>query len=110
LDFQAKPESFREYSAKVKYIYILSFLKGTALDYFDSLLIEDLANEPRWLTNLEYFTEELYIYFGPYDQQAKAKIKLEQLVMKDNPKVAKFFVDFYRISAMLDHNKFALAD
>jgi Domain of unknown function (DUF4939) len=89
LNFRAKPESFRDDSAKIN--YILSLLKGTALDYFEPFLVEDLANEPGWLTNFEYFTKELYIYFGLYDQQAKAKIELEQLVMKDNHKATKFF-------------------
>jgi hypothetical protein len=42
------------------------------------------------------------------DQQAEAEIELEQLVMKDNHKVTKFFVDFYQISTMLDHNNSSL--
>jgi hypothetical protein len=106
LNFRAKPEYFRDDTAKVT--YVLSFLKEPALDYFEPFLVDDLANEPAWLTNFEYFTEELYIYFGPYDQQAEAEIELEQLVMKDNHKATKFFVDFYRISAMLDHNDSSL--
>jgi hypothetical protein len=106
LNFQAKPDSFRDSSAKVN--YILSFLKGMALDYFEPFLVDDPANAPEWLTNFEFFTEELYIYFGPYDQQAEAEIELKQMVMKDNHKVTKFFVNFYRISAMLDHNDSSL--
>jgi hypothetical protein len=91
-NFWAKPESFRDDAAK--FTYILSFLKEPALDYFEPFLVNDPVNEPAWLTNFEYFTEELYIYFGPYNQQAEAKIELEQLVMKDNHKATKFFVDF----------------
>jgi hypothetical protein len=106
LNFRAKLESFRDDTAKVN--YVLSFLKETTLNYFEPFLVDDPANEPEWLTNFEYFTEELYIYFGPYDQQAIAKIELEQLVMKDNHKATKFFVNFYRISAMLDHNDSSL--
>jgi hypothetical protein len=83
-------------------------LKDTVLDYFEPFLIDDPANKPAWLTNFELFTEELYIYFGPYDQQAEAEIELEQLVMKDNHKATKFFINFYRISAMLDHNDSSL--
>jgi hypothetical protein len=106
LNFRAKPEYFRDDTAKVT--YVLSFLKELALDYFKPFLIDDPANEPTWLTNFELFTEELYIYFGPYNQQAEAEIELEQLVMKDNHKVTKFFVEFYQISAMLDHNESSL--
>jgi hypothetical protein len=83
LNFRAKPESFRDDSAKVN--YVLSFLKGMALDYFEPFLVDDPGNEPKWLMNFEFFTEELYIYFGPYNQQAEAEIELEQLVMKGQP-------------------------
>jgi hypothetical protein len=93
LNFWAKPEYFRKDTAKVN--YVLSFLKGTALNYFEPFLVDDPANEPEWLTNFELFTEELYIYFGPYNQQAKAEIELKQLVMKDSHKAMKFFIDFY---------------
>jgi hypothetical protein len=79
-------------------------LKETALDYFEPFLVNNPANEPEWFTNFEYFTEELYIYFGPYNQQAEADIELEQLVMKGNHKATKFFINFYRISAMPNHN------
>jgi hypothetical protein len=92
LNFRAKPESFYDDSTKGN--YILSFLKGTALDYFEPFLIDDPANEPRWLTNFQYFTKELYIYCGPYNQQAEAEIELEQLMMKDNHKVTKFLLTF----------------
>jgi hypothetical protein len=88
LNFRAKPESFPDNAAKIN--YVLSILKGMALDYFEPFLTDDLANEPGWLTDFDYFTEELYIYFGPYDQQAEAELKLEQLVMKDNYKATSF--------------------
>ena len=48
------------------------------------------------------------INFSLYDQVANAKVELEQLVMKDNHKATKFFVDFYQISALLDYNNQAL--
>ena len=48
------------------------------------------------------------INFGPYDQVANAEIELEQLVMKDNHKATKFFIDFYWISTLLDYNNQAL--
>jgi hypothetical protein len=106
LKFRAKPEYLHDDTAKVN--YVLSFLKETALDYFEPFLIDDPVNEPTWLTNFELFTEELYIYFSPYDQQAKAKIELEQLVMKDNHKATKSFIKFYRISAMVDQDDSSL--
>jgi hypothetical protein len=106
LNFRAKPEYFCDDAVKVT--YVLFFLKEPALDYFEPLLINDTVNEPTWLTDFELLTEELYIYFCPYDQQAEAKIELEQLVMKDTYKATKFFIEFYRLSAMLDHNESSL--
>jgi hypothetical protein len=43
-NFWAKLESFSNDSAKVN--YVLSFLKETALNYFEPFLIDDPANEP----------------------------------------------------------------
>ena len=48
------------------------------------------------------------INFGLYDQVADAEVELKQLVMKDNHKATKFFVDFYQISTLLDYNNQAL--
>jgi hypothetical protein len=73
LNFRAKPESVPDDAAKVN--YVLSFLKGMALDYFKPLLTDDLANEPGWLMDFDYITEELYIYSGPYNQQAEAEVE-----------------------------------
>ena len=48
------------------------------------------------------------INFSLYDQVTDAKVELEQLVMKDNHKATKFFINFYHISALLDYNNQAL--
>jgi hypothetical protein len=105
LNFRAKPESFHDDEAKVT--YVLSFLKEPAIDFFEPFLVNNRV-EPAWLTDFELLTEELYINFGPYDQQAEAEIELEQLVMKDSHKATKFFVEFYQLSAMLNHNESSL--
>jgi hypothetical protein len=86
----------------------LSFLKDTALDYFEPYLVDDPADEPIWASDYSAFTDELYLYFGPYDQVADVKVELENLVMKDNHKATRFFVEFYRLAAMLQYNDSAL--
>ena len=106
LNFRSKPKSFRMEQSKVN--YSLSFLKGTALDYFEPYLADDPANEPTWLSDYKLYIEELLINFGPYDMMADAKIELEQLVMKDNHKATKFFVEFYRLTSLLEYNDKAL--
>ena len=93
LNFRSKPKSLQTEQLKVN--CSLSFLKGIALDYFEPYLADDPANEPAWLNDYELFVEELLIYFSPYNMMADGEVELEQLVMKDNHKATKFFIDFY---------------
>jgi hypothetical protein len=88
--------------------YALSFLKEPALEYFEPYLVDDAADEPLWVSDYTAFTEELYTYFGPYDQVTDAEVELENLVMKDNHKATRFFVEFYRLSSLLQYNNSAL--
>jgi hypothetical protein len=92
----------------MKVNYSLSFLKELALDYFEPYIIDDPADEPLWVSDYTAFMEELYLYFGPYDQVADAKVELENLVMKDNHKATRFLIEFYRLSSMLQYNNSAL--
>ena len=98
LNFQSKPKSFQTDQSKVN--YSLSFLKGTTLDYFEPYLADDPANKPAWLNDYELFIEELLINFSPYNMMADAEVELEQLVMKDNHKATKFFIDFYQLALL----------
>ena len=95
-------------SAKVN--YTVSFLRGTALDYFEPGLSAE--REPTWLPDFPLFRSELETHFGD------AEAELEQLIMKDNHKAVRFFVEFNRIishlsneyseSALLQHAYLAL--
>ena len=102
LNFRYKPKSFQTEQLKVN--YSLSFLKGTALDYFEPYLTDDPANEPTWLNDYELFVEELLINFGLYNMMANAEVELEQLIMKDNHKATKFFINFYQLTLLLQYN------
>jgi hypothetical protein len=106
LNFRARPQDFRDDSMKVN--YALSFLKEPALDYFEPYLLDDPTDEPLWVSDYTAFTEELYLYFGPYDQVANAEVELKNLVMKDNHKATRFFIEFYRLWSMLQYNDSAL--
>jgi hypothetical protein len=46
--------------------------------------------------------------FRPIDQVTNAEVELENLVMKDNHKATRFFIEFYRLSSMLQYNDLAL--
>jgi hypothetical protein len=100
LNFRARPQDFRHDSMKVNYALsflkepaldyfkepALDYFKDPALDYFEPYLVDDPADELLWVTDYTAFTEELYLYFSPYNQVADAKVELENLVMKDNHK------------------------
>jgi len=84
----SKPKSFQ-----TEVNYSLSFLKGTTFNYFEPYLTDYSVNEHVWLNDYELFVEELLINFSPYNMMAHAEVELEQLIMKDNHKTTKFFVD-----------------
>ena len=105
LNFRARPKAFQTENAKVN--YAMSFLKGTALDYFEPFL-DTPDDEPAWLEDYELFVEELLINFGPYDALADAEAELDALIMKDSHKVTRFFIDFFRLSMLCNYNDRAL--
>ena len=85
----------------------MSFLKGTAHDYFEPFL-DTPDDEPAWLEDYGLFVEELLINFGPYDALADAEVELDALIMKDSHKVTRFFVNFFPLSTLCDYNDRAL--
>ena len=85
----------------------MSFLKGTALDYFEPFL-DTPDNKPAWLEDYELFIEELLINFGPYDALVDTKAELNTLIMKDSHKVTRFFIDFFWLSMLCNYNDRAL--
>src|SRR5882724_6956194 len=55
LNFQDRKDLFEDDADKVN--YVLSFLKGTALDCFESAILDPV--EPAWLSDFDLFLEEL---------------------------------------------------
>ena len=97
LNFRDRPAAFATDSAKVN--YTVSFLRGTALDYFEPGLSAEI--EPAWLSHFLTFRSELQTHFSPYNPFGDTEAELEQLVMKDNHKAVRFFVEFNRIVSRL---------
>jgi hypothetical protein len=56
--------------------FALSYLKGTALDYFEPALMDPDEN-PVWSTNFSEFTSELRTNFRPFNPEANAENKLD---------------------------------
>ena len=87
--------------------YTLSFLKGTALDYFKPSLMDPHAN-PAWSDDYDELVSKLQTNFGPFDIKADAKNELERLKMRDNQKVAKYIVSFQQLSYKVNWDDTAL--
>ena len=54
--------------------YVLSYLKGTALDCFESAILDPI--EPQWLLDFNLFVEELEANFRTYDPVGEAEAEL----------------------------------
>src|SRR3979490_1974914 len=106
MNFRMCPNAFANDRQQVN--YMISYLKGTALECFEPYLTGDPCTETRWASNLEGFIDELQINFGSWDEQAEAELTLEKLTMHDNHKATRFFVEFYRLAAFVDYNDNAL--
>src|SRR5882724_1281084 len=60
LNFQDHKDLFEDDTDKVN--YVLSFLKGTVLDCFESAVLDPI--KPQWLSDFDLFIEELKAFFG----------------------------------------------
>ena len=78
-----------------------------ALNYFKPFL-DTSDDEPAWLKDYELFVEELLINFGLYNALVDAEAELDALIMKDNHKVTRFFIDFFQLSTLCNYNNRAL--
>jgi hypothetical protein len=106
INFQDRPMVFRDDRTKVN--YALSYLKGTALEWFEPGLFRSGLLEPPWLSSWVSFVHELQTNFGPHDPTGDAEAELERLHMKDNQRITRYMVDFNRISSQLQWGEAAL--
>ena len=60
---------FEDKTKKVN--YVLSYLKGTPLDCFESAILDPI--KPQWLSDFDLFIEELKANFGTYDPVSEVK-------------------------------------
>jgi len=77
--------------------FVLSYLGGTALDWFQSELncaICDGDNFPIWFQSYSAFISELRLRFGPQDPAADATAALEELQYEDSTKAARYTISF----------------
>jgi Domain of unknown function (DUF4939) len=105
LNFHDRPNAFA--SDKAKVTFALSYLKGTALDYFEPALMDPDKN-PVWSTDYSKFISELRTNFGPFNPEADTENELNRLQMKDNQKIAKYIVSFQQLAPRVQWGQAAL--
>src|SRR6266508_6436926 len=78
--------------------YMLSHLKGSALDWFQSVVTHGASSvtSVAWLSSTASFTNKLRRLFGLHDSTNDAIIHLENLKCKDSDKAVKYSLDFNR--------------
>src|SRR6266481_5258136 len=104
LNFRDRSDLFQDDTMKVN--YMLSYLKGTALDCFEPTLLE--MPEPAWLSDFTLFLEELEASFSSYDPIGKAEAELEGLRMQENHQATKYFIKFMQLAARVQWGEAAL--
>ena len=109
LFFRSNPKQYASGTAQVN--FALSFLRGTALQWFEPHIMDSELDEttPEFLTDWKSFSEELKLNFGVADPKGDAREDLETLRMKDNQRIVKYNTEFNRLSALLRWDNDVLA-
>src|SRR5882724_6570832 len=85
---------------------VLSFLKGTALDCFESAVLDPI--KPPWLSDFNLFLEELKANFGTYNPVSEAEVKLEGLCMHESHQAMKYFIKIQQLATHVQWGDAAL--
>ena len=96
LNFWDCPDLFQDGTIKVD--YVLSYLKGSALDCFKTGLLNPVI--PAWASDFNLFTK-LKANFGTYDPISEAEAKLEGLHMQENHQATKYFIKFTQLATCI---------
>src|SRR5882672_1661800 len=104
LNFRDHPDLFKDDKSKVN--YVLSYLKGTALDCFKSAILD--PNEPPWASDFCLFSKELTSNFGTYDPVGEAEAELEGLRMHNSHQATKYFIKFHQLASRVEWGDAAL--
>ena len=94
LYFRSNP-AYEDDAAKVN--FALSYLRGTALEYFEPEII-DSDNIPSWIDDWEDFVKTLRTQFGPIDPTGDAESGIDHLKMNDNQRIIKYNVEFNKLA------------
>ena len=106
LTFQGRPQDFAH--DQIKITYAVSWLKGTALRWYELNLSLPDDELPDYTLYWPAFEEALKAMFGEPDPVNTAVTKLDNLLMKDHHHIARYNVEFNEYSAQTQYNDHAL--
>src|SRR5882724_12026130 len=86
--------------------YVLSYLKDTALDCFESAILDPI--EPLWLSDFNLFVEELEANFRTYNPVGEEEAELEGLCMHKSHQAMKYLIKFQQLAACVQWGDAAL--
>ena len=104
LNFRDHPDLFPDGTTKVN--YVLSFLKGSALECFKPGLLDPTM--PTWASNFDLFIMELEANFRAYNWVGEAEAELEGLHMQENHQATKYFIKFMQLATHVQWGQAAL--
>ena len=107
LHFRDRPQVFASDERRI--LFILSYLKGSALSWFEPGL-NDPTNSAHWMWDYQTFLSELEDNFGPHDPVGDAEKSLHELSMKKTAHIVKYNVDFWELASRVSWNEAALRD
>jgi hypothetical protein len=107
LHFRDRPQVYA--SDEKRILFILSYLKGSALSWFEPGL-NDPTDSAHWMWDYPAFLSELEDNFGPHDPVGDAEKSLHELNMKKTARIVKYNVDFWELASRVSWNEAALRD
>ncbi|PPQ86309.1 hypothetical protein CVT24_006444 [Panaeolus cyanescens] len=104
INFNDRPKTFASDEKKVN--FAISYLSGTALDWFEPGIMAKINGQrcPKWVYDYSEFVRILKQQFGPWDPEEDAEEQLENLTMGEKADINVYQTEFSRIMARLPEN------
>src|SRR5258707_3236776 len=100
----------RQYSMDAtKVFFAISYLKKTALEWFEQGILEDNPSlTPAWCNSWMEFAKKLRTHFGPANPVGSAEIELQHLTMASNARLPEYLVRFNTLASCIGWGEQAL--